>query len=80
MTLEQTEEWDGVHEQIIAECAGGFDDGYSDLSAQWANDHLRWTLERDAGAGPYKPEYELLPAWDTAQRGFVWAIKETCSI
>jgi hypothetical protein len=66
-----------VHEQVIAERAVGFDDGYSDWAAQWDGVHEQWTLERDAGAGPLKPEYELAPVRDEARPGFVWAIKIT---
>ncbi len=69
-------EWHGAHEQIIAEHAAGFDDGYTEWAAQWDGDHEQWTLERDAGADPHKSEYELLPAWDEAQRCYVWTIKE----
>jgi hypothetical protein len=70
MTFARTDEFDGVHDQIIAEHAGGFDDGYSDWQAQWDGYHEQWTLEREAGANT-KPEYQLLPVWNAEPRCFV---------
>jgi hypothetical protein len=60
---------------MIAERAGGFDDGYSYWAAQWDGDHEQWTLEHEAGANT-KPVYQLLPVWAAEQRSFVWAVKE----
>jgi hypothetical protein len=50
-------EWASIREQISAEHEGNFDGSYSDPAEEWAGVHEQWTLERDAGAGPFKPEY-----------------------
>jgi hypothetical protein len=77
VTIERTSdfEWDGVHEQIAAEHAGGYDGGYCDWLHQWEGVHEDWTLEHESGHVT-QPEYELLPFWDDEQRCFVWAIRE----
>jgi hypothetical protein len=59
-------------------CDSTFDAvGHSDWLAQLDGDHEQWTLERDAGAGPHKPEYELVLVRDPQTGKFVWGIRET---
>jgi hypothetical protein len=42
--MHSTDEWFGVHEQIIAEREGGFDNDYSEWPAQFDGDHEQSTL------------------------------------
>jgi hypothetical protein len=73
--MHSTDEWIGVQEQIIAERASGFDDGYSDWAARWEGVHEQWTLEHKYG-GVTKPEYELAPVRGPQTGKFAWGIRE----